>query len=97
MDFSNIVNHTGEDECPACSAQSITASFLIPAVAAWEQTHELPRFALAAHGAAGLLGAMLEEGVDRADVDSVITQLLDDIERQIEEDRILGGPPQGNA
>lgn len=97
MDFSEIITHTGDDDCAACEAQSITTSFLMPAAAAWEMTHELPRFSLAIHGAAGLLGVMLEEGIARREVEAALSQLLDEIEQRIEEDRILGGPTQGSA
>lgn len=97
MDFTDIITHTGDDDCAACEAQNITASFLMPAAAAWEMTHNLPRFSLAIHGAAGLLGVMLEEGVARREIEDALAQLLDEIEQRIEEDRILGGPTQGNA
>ena len=97
IDFDQIIEHTGDDDCAACRAQDITGAFLMPAVSAWEMSHNLPRFALALHGASGLLGAMLEEGLERREVEAALSQLLDDIERQIEEDRILGGPPQGSA
>jgi hypothetical protein len=38
---------------------------LLPAAAAWEMRSELPRMSIALHGAAGLLSALLEEGVPR--------------------------------
>ena len=69
----------------------------MPAAAAWEQHNELPRFSVALHGAAALLGAMLESGVSRDDVDSAIGQLLDEAEIRIAEDQAMGGPPQGSA
>ena len=49
------------------------------------------------HEAPSLLGAMLEEGIERDDIEAALTEILDDIERQIAEDKIMGGPPQGNA
>ncbi len=59
--------------------------------------HELPRFSLALHGAAGLLGAMLEEGIPRDDIEAALSRALDDSEQQIEEDKTMGGPPMGSA
>jgi hypothetical protein len=97
FDFNQIIEHSGDDDCSACRAQDIAAAFLMPAVSAWEISHNLPRFSLAIHGASGLLGAMLEEGIERAEIEAALSQLLDDIERQIEEDKVLGGPPQGSA
>ena len=97
IDFNEIVEHTGDDDCPVCRAQEIVGAFLIPAVSSWEMTQNLPRFSLALHGAASLLGAMLEEGIERDDIEAALTEVLDDIERQIAEDKIMGGPPQGTA
>jgi hypothetical protein len=85
------------DECPTCRAQDLVELALLPAAGAWELRSELPRFSLALHGAAGLLGALLEEGVPRDDVETALSRLLDDIERQITEDKMMGGPPQGTA
>lgn len=70
---------------------------LLPAAAAWELNNQLPRFALALHGAAGLLGAMMEGGIAREDIEAAMRTLLDDIEQQIEEDKAFGGPPRGTA
>ena len=58
---------------------------------------ELPRFSVALHGAAHLLGAMIGEGVKRADIEAALSELLDDIESGINEDAVMGGPPQGSA
>jgi len=52
---------------------------------------------LALQGAASLLGAMLEDGIDRGDIEKAIGDLLDDIEAEIKEDQVMGGPPQGSA
>ena len=92
-----IINHDMSEDCPVCRSQEIVQIALLPAAAAWEMSNELPHYALALHGAAGLLGALLEEGVSRDDVDQAVTALLDDIEQQIAEDKALGGPPQGSA
>jgi len=97
FDFDQIVEHTGDDDCAACRAQDITGAFLMPAVSAWELSHNLPRFSLAMHGASCLLGAMMEDGVERGEIEAALAHLLDDIERQIDEDKVLGGPPQGSA
>ena len=87
--LDEIIHHDQTDDCPVCRAQSFVDHALIPAVAAWELNNELPRFSLALHGAAALLGIMLEESVSRDN--------LDDIERQIAETETMGGPPQGRA
>ena len=97
VNLAALVDHTGDDDCTACRARDITASILIPAVASWEVAQNLPRFSLAIQGAAGLLGTILEDGVDRHEIDAAVARVLDDIEQQIAEDRALGGPPQGSA
>lgn len=97
FDFDQIVDHTSDDDCPVCRAQDIISAFLVPAVSAWEMAHNLPRYSLAIHGAAGLIGVMLEEGIGREEIESALAGVLDDIERQIAEDRMLGGPTQGSA
>ncbi len=95
--LKELIDHDLSDDCPVCRAQDVVEMVLVPAAAAWELKNELPRFSIALHGAAGLLGAMLEEGVPRHEIESVLGELLDDIERQTAEDQALGGPPQGNA
>ena len=70
---------------------------LLPAASAWELRNELPRFSVALHGSASLLGAMLHEGVPRNDIEAALGKLLDDIEQRITEDKVMGGPPQGTA
>jgi hypothetical protein len=96
-DLDDLVAHDMSDDCPVCRAQEVVALALLPATAAWEASYELPRYALALHGAAELLGVMLAEGASRARVEEVLGQLLDDIEQRIAEDRTMGGPPQGTA
>ncbi len=95
--LKELIDHDLSDDCPVCRAQDVVEMGLVPAAAAWELKNELPRFSIALHGAAGLLGAMLEEGVPRHQIESVLGELLDDIERNIAEDQAMGGPPQGNA
>ncbi len=97
VDFDEIVTHTAADDCPACRAQELTMVALLPAAAAWEANSELPSFSMALHGAAGLLGSMLEEGIARDEIEAALSQLRDDIEVQIDEHSALGGPTQGNA
>ena len=92
-----LIEHDLSDDCGVCRAQEIVDMALLPAAAAWEQTNQLPRLSVALHGAAGLLGAMLEEGVPRADVETALATLLDDIEDRIADDTTFGGPTQGNA
>ena len=65
-DLEDLVEHDMTDDCPICRAQDIVLAALVPAAAAWEMHNELPRFSVALHGAAELLGAMLEQGVSRA-------------------------------
>ncbi|MCH7544013.1 MAG: hypothetical protein IIB65_10275 [Proteobacteria bacterium] len=97
VDLKELTDHDHSDECPVCRAQNIVRSALLPAASAWEATDELPRFSVALQGAAELLGVMLEEGISREDIESVLGQLLDDIELRIAEDKALGGPPMGSA
>ena len=97
VNFDDLVDHDMTEECPICRTQEIVETTLVPAAAAWEAHNELPKFAMALHGAAGLLGAMLQEGLSREDVMDVLGKALDEIEHQIAEDRAFGGPTQGSA
>lgn len=97
VNLGALVDHAGDEDCSTCRAQEIAATILVPAVAAWEATQSLPRFALALQGAAGLIGMMLEEGLDRHEVEDALARALDDIEQQIAEEKAFGGPPQGSA
>ncbi len=97
VNLKELTEHDMTDDCPICQAQQFVTVALLPAAAAWEQNSDLPRFSIALHGAAELLGAMLENGVDRDALESVLGGLLDEIEQRIAEDRALGGPPQGTA
>ncbi len=96
-DLDQLLEHDMGDDCPICRAQDIVSMALLPAAAAWEMNNDLPRFSVALHGAAELLGAMLQDGKSRDDVDAALGRLLDDIELRIAEDRTMGGPPQGSA
>ena len=95
--LDDLLDHDQSEECPVCRAQDFVDLVLIPAVAAWELNNNLPRFSLALHGAAALLGNILQKGAARDDVEGALSQLLDDIERQIAETDRMGGPPQGTA
>ncbi len=97
MDLTPLLDHDLGDDCPICRAQEVIQIALLPAAAAWELNNELPRFSVALHGAAELLGAMLLEGVDRSDIEHAMSRLLDDIEARIAEDQVMGGPPKGSA
>ncbi len=97
FDLSELTDHDGTKDCPICRAQAVVEGALVPAVVAWETHHELPHFSLALHGAAGLLGAMLEEGIPRDEIEAALSRALDDIEQEIAEDQAMGGPPVGTA
>lgn len=97
IDLEELTAHDMSDDCTTCRTQGIVDMVLTPAAAAWEHQNQLPRFALALHGAAGLLSAMLEEGVPRDEIDAALGGLLDEIEQQIAENNMMGGPTQGNA
>ncbi len=96
-DLAPLLDHELSDDCPICRAQDVIQIALLPAAAAWELNNELPRFSIALHGAAELLGAMLIEGVERNDIEAALERLLDDIEARIAEDQVMGGPPKGSA
>lgn len=96
-DLEALAHHDLSDDCPVCRAQDVVSMALVPAAAAWEVANELPRFSVALHGAAQLLGVMLEEGVPRKEIETVLSEILDDIESGIAEDKMMGGPPQGSA
>ena len=95
--IDDLVSHDETDECPACRAQDIVSFMLVPAVAAWEHANQLPSHALSLHGAAALIGFMMQDGAKREDVERALGGLLDDMEEKIAEDRVFGGPPQGTA
>ncbi len=97
IDLTELTDHDLSEDCPVCRAQHIVQIALLPAAAAWEANDELPRFSVALHGAAELLGVILEDGVDRSDIDAALARLLDDIEQRIAEDRVMGGPTKGSA
>ncbi len=97
IDLNTLTDHDMSDDCPVCRAQNLVDVALLPAASAWEMRSELPRLSIALHGAAGLLCALLEEGVPRDDVEAALSRLLDDYEQQIAEDEVMGGPPRGTA
>src|ERR1019366_328716 len=94
--LEEILTHDDTEGCVACRSRDFAGEVLVPAVAAWEASSDLPRFALALHGAAGLLGAMLAEGVPRDEIDVALSRLLDEIESQVLEQGALAGPAQGS-
>ena len=96
-DLEQITTHDSTDDCVVCRAQQVVARALLPAATAWEASEELPRFSVALHGAAGLLGTLLEDGVPREDIERALSALLEEIEGRIAEDSVMGGPPQGTA
>jgi len=97
IDLKQIIEHDMSDDCPVCRTQDLVDMVLLPAAAAWELNNALPRFSLALHGAAGMLAALLQDGVPRHEVEAALAHLLDDIEQQIAEDNVMGGPTQGTA
>lgn len=97
VDLEQILEHDMSDDCPVCRAQDIVVNALLPAAAAWEHSSEAPRFSVALHGAAELLGVMMEEGIERDEIEAALSRLLDEIEARIAEDQAMGGPPQGTA
>jgi hypothetical protein len=96
-DLDHLTQHDMSDDCLVCRAQDVVAMALMPAAAAWEVDNGLPRYSVALHGAAELLGAMLQDGVAREAVEAALAELLDDVELRMAEDGALGGPPQGTA
>ena len=97
FDLDELSEHDPSENCPVYRAQQVVEDALVPATASWELHHELPRFSLALHGAAGLLGAMLEDGIPRDEIEIALSRALDEIEQQIAEDKTMGGPPMGSA
>jgi hypothetical protein len=95
--LNRILDHDETEDCPVCRAQDVVMMALLPAAAAWEHRAELPQHAVALHGAAGLLGTMLEAGIEREEIEEALSRLLDEIEEGIRHERILGGPAQGTA
>ena len=59
IDLETLANHDLSDDCAVCRAQDVVSMALIPAAAAWELANELPRFSIALHGAASLLGTVV--------------------------------------
>ncbi|MFO1184036.1 MAG: hypothetical protein U1E56_04545 [Bauldia sp.] len=95
--LQDLMSHDDTEDCVVCRSRELVSQIVVPATAAWETTLNLPRCALALHGAAGLLATMLAEGFDRDALQDAVTTLLDEIEEQVAEDRAMGGPPQGTA
>jgi len=96
-DLEKLITHEYSDDCMVCRAQDVVAFSLVPAAAAWETANELPQYSVALNGAAQLLAAMIADGLPRNDVEEALKTLLDDLEAQIKEEGVLGGPTQGNA
>lgn len=97
VDLEDLITHDSSEDCVACRAQDIVGFSLIPAMAAWEEAYQLPRHSLPIHGAAALIAYMMQSGLARNEIESVISQLLDEYEMQIAEEGILAGPTQGSA
>jgi hypothetical protein len=97
LGLEELFTHDSTELCIACRARDFVAQIVVPAAEAWEMSTDLPRFSIALHGAAGLLGSMLAEGVSREDIESALSRLLDELEEQLTENRAMGGPPQGTA
>jgi hypothetical protein len=97
LSLEELFTHDSTENCIACRARDFVAQIVVPAAEAWETSTDLPRFSIALHGAAGLLGSMLDEGVSREDIESGLSRLLDELEEQLTENRAMGGPPQGTA
>jgi hypothetical protein len=97
IDLDDIATHDESEDCVACRAQDLVSFMLVPAVAAWEHANQLPQHALSLHGAAALIGFMIQEGVRREDIERAVGKLVDDMELQIAEDKVFGGPTQGTA
>ena len=95
--FEKIIAHDEADDCPVCRAQDIVSFSLVPAVAAWEEAHQMPHHSLAVHGAASLMAFMIQNGVARKDIEEAVAHILDDYELQMAEEGLLGGPHQGSA
>lgn len=92
-----ILAHEYSDDCMVCRAQDVVAFSLVPAAAAWETANELPQYSVALNEAAQPLAAMIADGLSRSDVEEALKRLLGDLEAQIKEDGVFGGPTQGNA
>ena len=96
-DLEKLITHEYSDDCMVCRAQDVVAFSLVPAAAAWATANELPQYSVALNGAAQLLAAILADGLPRNDVEEALKTLLDDLEAQIKEEGVFGGPTQGNA
>ncbi len=70
--LDHLTQHDLSDDCDVCRAQDVVAMALLPAAAAWEADNGLPRFSVALHGAAELLGAMLRDGITRDAVEAAL-------------------------
>ncbi len=97
INLDRIVEHDFTDDCAACRAQEIAELAIVPAAAGLEAHHGLPQYSLALFGAAALLGVLLEEGVERGEIEATLGRVLDEIEQHIAEDKLMGGPTQGSA
>ena len=95
--LEELITHEYSEDCMVCKAQDVVAFSLVPAAAAWETANELPQYSVALNGAAQLLAAMIADGLSRNDVEEALKTLLDDLEAQIKEEGVFGGPTQGNA
>jgi hypothetical protein len=75
----DLLDHTGEDECPVCRAFDLAYDVVIPALAAWETHHGLKEGQLGLATVLTAASALLEADLaDRAGLEAALAEYLDE-------------------
>ena len=74
-----LLEHTGEDDCPVCRAFDLAHDVMLPALAAWEAHYGLKEGQLGLAAVLGAAAALLEAGLaDREGLERALAEHLDE-------------------
>lgn len=77
--IEELLDHTGEDECPACRAFDLAHDVVIPALAAWESHYGLKEGQLGLVTVLAAAAALLEADLaDREGLEAALAEHLDE-------------------
>ncbi len=75
----DLLDHSGEDECPVCRAFDLAYDVVIPALAAWENHYGLKEGQLGLATVLTAASALLEADLaDRAGLEAALAEYLDE-------------------
>jgi hypothetical protein len=86
--MTELLEHSGDDQCPVCQAEDLVYEIVLPALVAWEQQRGLKSGQLALVSLLAVAAVLVEqEFVTRDDLEKALIERLDDIES------MQSGPP----